>query len=277
VSVGNIVQGLCVYLVDRDLSADGEAQDDGAPMINTVTDNNSFDVVGIEVIAPVNVIGEGVLERTYEARVIDFEHGEPVFSQVGIVEEVANPDTVYFEVFDVAFGTQLGVGLVEQSVNITKLFVRNGEREHFAVKGFVDSFVYSFVLNQVSDNLCVVLFGEVVGKIAARDYTAGNFDCFEEYFGLRTVAAKISPGIPVVPDEGGLVFSIHESLEAWVKFSEQSFDCFHRLLSKTMSSWLAHISRYFQQMHQSSTIISDKFPLKLVRSVSKNLVFFLIL
>jgi len=219
VGVGDIVQGLCVYLVDRDLSADGEAQDDSVPMINTVTDDNRFDVVGIKIIAPVNIIGKGVLERILESRVVDFEYGEPVFSQVGIVEEVANPDTVYFEVFNVAFGTQPRVDFVEQSVNSAALFVRDSNAEHFAVEGFVDSFVYLFVLDQIGDNPCIVLFCEVVGKIAARDYTAGNFDCFEEYLGLGTIAVKIAPSMPVVPDEGGLVFSVHEGLEASVEFS----------------------------------------------------------
>ena len=118
--------------------------------------------------------------------------------------------------------------------------------EHFTVEGFVDSFVYFFVLDYVGDNPCAVLSCEVVGKIAARDYTAGNFDCFEEYFGLRSFTAKITPGMPIMPDEGGLAISVHEGLEDSVRFSEQSFDCFHRLLSNATSSWLAHISSYFQ-------------------------------
>ena len=96
VGIGNIVKGLRAYLIDGDLSAYGEAQDDGVPMINTVTNDNRLDVVGIKIIPPVNIITNRVPERILEARVVDFEHWDTVFSQVGIVEKVANPNTVYF-------------------------------------------------------------------------------------------------------------------------------------------------------------------------------------
>ncbi len=220
VGVGDIVQGLRVYLIDRNLSANSEAQDDSIPVINAVTDDNRLDIVGIEIIAPVNVIGKGALERVHKARVVDFERGAPVSSQVGIVEDVANPNAIYFKVFNVEFGFQPGIDFAEQSVNIMELFIRNGEGKHFAVEGFVGSFIYFFVLDRVSDNPCVVLFCEVVGKIAARDDAAGGSDCFEEYFGLRGVAAEIAPDTPVVPDEGSLAISVHEGLEASVRFSE---------------------------------------------------------
>ncbi len=69
-SIGDIVQGLCVYLIDRDLSADSEAQNNGIPVINAVTDDNGLDIVGIKIVTPVNVIGEGLLERVHKAGVV---------------------------------------------------------------------------------------------------------------------------------------------------------------------------------------------------------------
>lgn len=114
---------------------------------------------------------------------------------------------------------------------------------------FEELFEVCFITYRTSLFIVSVYFlkeSVVVVVKSARDDAAGASDCFEEYFGLRSMAAEIAPGMLVMPDEGGLALSANEGLKVQIKFSGQSFDCFHRLLSKATSPWRTHLNSYTQ-------------------------------